>query len=165
MLSGLLLVCVLVSSLPPVLTLPVVGFSPMPTIATTGSSGAGYTPNFYPPIQSVSGPQNTLAILVEFSDIKHTQDIAEIDDLIFREMAKYYYQVSYGQIQIVGKSVGWYSLSNSIEYYGADVNPQPGSDARKVELIKDSVEATQDIVVFKNYSRIMIVHAGIGQED
>jgi M6 family metalloprotease-like protein len=105
-------------------------------------------------------------ILVEFSDLKHAQDKTAIDALIFGQMAKYYAEVSYGQVQVVGQSVGWYTLPENMQYYGADVNPNgPGSDARDAELIADAVYSAQGSVNFQNYSRIMIVHAGAGQED
>ena len=115
--------------------------------------------------QPLSGPQRTLVILVEFTDVKHTQNKSAIDSLIFGQMATYYSDISYGQIQVVGKSVGWYTLPNSMAYYGEDINPEPGSDAHKLQLIKDAFDAVTDSVNFSEYSAFLIVHAGIGQED
>jgi len=130
------------------------------------SGGNGLRPEYYSPIHAVSGPQRTLVILVDFSDVKYTRDRSAIDAVIFGKMAKYYAEVSYGRIQIVGQSVGWYTLFHTMKYYGADVDPsRPGSDARKVELIQDALDAVQASVDFSNVSRIMVVHAGIGQED
>ncbi len=123
-------------------------------------------PEYYPTIDAVSGPQKTLVILVDFSDVKHTLDKSSIDTVIFGEMAKYYAEVSYGQIQIVGQSVGWYPLSHTMAYYGADIDPsRPGSDARKIQLIQDALNTVPEGIDSSDYLRIVIVHAGIGQED
>jgi M6 family metalloprotease-like protein len=123
-------------------------------------------PQYYPPVSPASGPQNTLAILVEFSDVKHTANKTAIDDMIFSQMAKYYSDVSYGEIQVIGKSVGWYQLPNPMSFYGADLNPsQPGSDANPVQLIRDAITAAEADVDFNAYSKIVVVHAGAGQED
>lgn len=160
-LYSLLLISVLVAPLHVVLATHVAAATPGLRIWSNA-----FGPNYYLPIRPVSGPQQTLAILVEFSDVKHAQDKTSIDDLIFGQMAKYYAELSYGRIQIVGKSVGWYTLSHTMEYYGADINPsEPGSDAHKVQLIRDAVNAAQDDINFNDYPRIIIVHAGIGQED
>ncbi len=123
-------------------------------------------PEYYPTIDVVSGPQKTLAILVDFSDVKHTLDESSIDAVIFGEMAKYYAEVSYGQIQIVGRSVGWYALSHTMAYYGADSDPsRPGSDARRIQLIQDALNTVPEGIDSSDYPRIVIVHAGTGQED
>lgn len=130
----------------------------------TGANNLGT--EYSPAIEPVSGPQHTLAVLVDFSDIKHTRDKSSIDAMIFGEMARYYEEVSCGRMQIVGRSVGWYALAHTMKYYGADTDPsRPGSDARAAELIRDAIDAVQDPFYLSNLTRIIIVHAGIGQED
>jgi M6 family metalloprotease-like protein len=130
----------------------------------TGTNGIA--PSYYPRIQPTSGPQKTLVILVEFPDMKHTINKTAIDDMIFDQMANYYSNVSYGEIQVVGKSVGWYQLPNPMSFYGADLNPsQPGSDANPVQLIRDAITAAEPDIDFNVYSKIIVIHAGGGQED
>jgi len=118
-------------------------------------------------IKAISGPQTTLAILVEFADTPHKESKATIDSLIFKDMADFYAKVSYGRIQIVGETIGWFRLPEDMAYYGEDRNPViEGSDGRAAELLSDAVIAAQDYGVdFTNYSQIMVVHAGVGQED
>ncbi len=131
---------------------------------TSGGNELG--PEYYSSPSEASGPQKTLAILVDFSDVKHSHDRNSIDAVVFGEMAKYYSDVSYGGIQIIGHSLDWYTLSHTMAYYGADVDPtRPGSDTRKIQLIQDALNTVPDFVDFSNYSRIIIVHSGIGQED
>ena len=118
------------------------------------------------PIRAFSGPHQTLAILVEFSVVKHTQNKSSVDDLIFGRMAHYFTDASYGQFQITGKSVGWYLLPHTMSYYGADLSTlEPGSDQRILPLIQDTFDAVTDRVNFSDYSQFMIVHASMGQED
>ena len=107
-----------------------------------------------------------MAILVEFPDMKHAVNKTTIDDLIFHQMANYYYNVSYGEIQVVGKSIGWYQLPNPMPFYGADLNPsQSGTDANPVQLIRDAITAAEPDIDFNAYSKIIVIHAGGGQED
>ena len=130
----------------------------------SGTKGIG--PSYYPGINPASGPQKTLAILVEFPDMKHAVNKTTIDDLIFHQMANYYSNVSYGEIQVVGKSIGWYQLPNPMSFYGADLNPsQPGTDANPVQLIRDAITAAEPDIDFNAYSKIIVIHAGGGQED
>jgi M6 family metalloprotease-like protein len=162
--SGFVLACIVFASIHAgsVVSEPVPQTSNPGEIQVAGSIPLGD----YPTIQPVSGPQKTLAILVEFSNAKHNQSQVAIDSVIFGEVAKYYAEVSYGRIQIVGKSVGWYALPHTMAYYGADIDPsQPGSDARRVDLIRDAVDAVPDPAVFSGFAHIIVVHAGIGQED
>ena len=157
--SMLLLICI---ALMPAHTIIVSGTA---SRAKTGILGFS-RPNYHPLSGPVSGPQQTLAILVEFADVKHTRDKAAIDTLVFDQMAKYYAEVSYGQIQVVGRSVGWFTLPEDLQYYGADIgSSSSGSDVRDEQLIADAIQAAQESADFKGFSRIMVVHAGVGQED
>jgi M6 family metalloprotease-like protein len=143
-----------------------VHFSYASSIEPDTAGAKGIAPSYYPKIQPTSGPQKTLAILVEFSDVKHAVNETTINDMIFGQMAEYYLNVSYGQIQVVGRSVGWYQLHNPMAFYGADTNPsQQGSDTNPVQLIRDAITAAEPDVDFNAYSKIIVVHAGAGQED
>jgi M6 family metalloprotease-like protein len=50
-------------------------------------------------------------------------------------------------------------------YYGEDHSSDAGSDSHKLQLIKDTFDAIAEPVNLNDYSEIMIIHAGIGQED
>ncbi len=158
---SLFLVLIATSALCPVPS--AIGTFPLPTIPSS-TIDLGANPDQV--AEPLSGPQRTLVILVEFSDVKHKQDRKAIDGMIFGQMADYFAEVSYGRIHVVGESIGWYTLPNQMRYYGADIDPsRPGSDAHTVQLIGDAIDAAQGAVNFDAYPRILIIHAGVGQED
>jgi len=138
---------------PPVIALPNTQFAVTPQTSVRNPS-------------AVTGPKQLLVILVEFSDVKHAVDKPSIDSMIFRQMAEYYSDVSYSQIQIAGDSAGWFTLPRTMKYYGQDrVASDPGSDAHKLQLVQDAVRAAQGSVDFHDYPLVMVLHAGGGQED
>lgn len=120
-------------------------------------------------LKNVSGSQRTLAILVEFTDVKHSSSEMELGQLIFANMSDYWEEVSYGKISIVGRAIGWCSLGNAIAYYGADsdgeIDDYDGDGLTDSwRLIRDAVKLVDDAIDFKGYDHIIIVHAGNGQE-
>lgn len=122
-----------------------------------------------PPPRDVYGKQRTLAILVEFADIKHSYSESDLNDLIFVRMRDYWQEVSYGKIWVAGKTVGWSTLSHNMAYYGADSksaidDPSGDGESDSWRLIRDAVSLVDVDVDFKEYDHLMIVHAGIGQE-
>jgi M6 family metalloprotease-like protein len=119
--------------------------------------------------KTVVGEQRTLAILVEFTDVKHSHSENEIHQLIFVTMREYWEEVSYGKITVVGKTLGWYSLRDSMAHYGSDSHhttddPDGDGETDSWWLIRDAVKLVDDSVNFREYDHLMIVHAGIGQE-
>lgn len=119
--------------------------------------------------KTVVGEQRTLAILVEFTDVKHSYSESDIQQLIFVTMREYWEEVSYGKITVVGKTLGWYSLGDSMAHYGADSShttddPDGDGETDSWWLIREAVKLVDDSVNFREYDHLMIVHAGIGQE-
>jgi len=109
-----------------------------------------------------SGPQKTIAILVEFADIKHAKLQTEIDNLIFGKMNSYWREVSYENIHITGSTTSWYTISYNMSYFGADVS-KPGDEPNSKILIQLAVQASNKDVNFSGYQHITIVHAGNNQ--
>jgi len=119
--------------------------------------------------KNIVGNQRTLAILVRFRDVEHSYSESEVNQLVFLNMSDYWEEVSYGKISITGKTVGWYTLGNTMAYYGADSHREiddPDGDGLtdSWRLIRDAVNLVDETTDFKEYDHIMIVHAGIGQE-
>jgi M6 family metalloprotease-like protein len=114
------------------------------------------------------GPQTTIVICVEFSNLNHTAPIGEINKMIFEDMNQYYQQVSYGAISIVGRTVGWYRLNYTLSYYGRDGLTVDDSNFDSAIdswwLIRDAVKASDKDVDFAQYSHVIVVHAGCGEE-
>lgn len=122
-----------------------------------------------PPFQvPVTGLQRIIVILVEFTDVKHVESRNSIETTVFSRMDAYWKEVSFDSIQISGSAVGWSSLGHSMAYYGADgkVRDDPDNDGRSESwwLVRDAVEKADPDVDFRQYSHVMIVHAGAGQE-
>ena len=117
---------------------------------------------------AVVGPQTTIVICVEFSNLNHTQSISDINKLVFEDMNRYYQEVSYGAISIVGRTVGWYSLNYTLSYYGRDgLTVDDSNYDGSIDswwLIRDAVKAANRDVDFAQYDHVIVVHAGNGEE-
>jgi len=117
----------------------------------------------------VTGTRRIIVILVEFTDIKHTETRSFVETRVFSRMDTYWREVSFGSIQISGSSVGWYGLSHSMAYYGADggkVRDDPNNDGKSESwwLIRDAIEKADPDVDFRQYDHVLVIHAGDGQE-
>jgi len=116
----------------------------------------------------VTGVQRIIVILVDFTDIKHSESRSSIETRVFSRMDTYWREVSFNSIQILGSSVGWYGLGHSMTYYGADgkVKDDPNNDGKSESwwLIRDAVEKADPDVDFRQYGHVMVIHAGFGQE-
>lgn len=82
-------------------------------LATTSNSVTSTAPS-NAPITQTTGDQNTLAILVNFSDdtsepFSHTQ----VNQAIFGDVNAYMYDNSFGQLSLHGDISGWHTLSLS----------------------------------------------------
>jgi len=89
-------------------------------------------------------------ILVEFLDVKHNVDRETILERL-QKLASYITEASYGLYSFKFYLTNrWYELPNTIEFYDKDI----------WFLLRDSINASDSEVVFSEYSRVMIVHAG-----
>ena len=115
-----------------------------------------------------TGIETTIVILVEFSNLNHTQPANEIDRLVFEDLNRYYQEVSFGLLSLTGETVGWYRLNYTLSYYGRDglIVDDPNFDGGIDSwwLIRDAVKAADDDVDFAQFDHIIVVHAGNGQE-
>jgi len=103
-------------------------------------------------------------IPVEFADIKHEESRDAINEMVFTRMNNYWHEVSYGQFNVIGDTVGWIDIGHDEAYYGRDTDPNdPGSDQRDPELIADACRLASG-VDFSQYQSIMVVYAGRGQD-
>jgi M6 family metalloprotease-like protein len=115
-------------------------------------------------VKKLSGDYRLIVILVEFTDIKHEISRDAVHDMVFSRMSQYWREVSYGQFNVIGDTVGWITLYHDEAYYGKDTNPkEPGSDQRDHQLIADACKRTSG-VDFSQYQDIMVVYAGHGQD-
>ncbi len=110
------------------------------------------------------GPQETIIILVEFSDLKHSLDSKDIAKTIFTDMNAYFKEQSYNQTWLVGSTTNtWYQLSGPINTYA----PWPRRQGeihweRVTPFIVESLRLANPDVDLGMYQRIVIVHSGSG---
>jgi len=110
---------------------------------------------------NVTGPQKTVLVLVEFSDTKHTESAEDIDRTMCL-VDEYWREVSYRKISVVWSIAGWYLLNHTLEYYGTDISEE-GNDANATQLLRDSIMAADGNVTYRNFSHVVVVHAGMDQ--
>lgn len=115
-------------------------------------------------IVKLSGDHRLIVILVEFTDIKHKTSRDTINNLIFARMNKYWREVSYNQLNVIGDTVGWFNAGHDEVYYGKSTDSKdPRVDEKDHELIQDACKLAGS-VDFTQYQDIMVVFAGHGQD-
>lgn len=136
--------------------------------------------------QLVTGTNNILLILIDYSDLPATQTATSFTDMANGPWATgslndYYEEVSYNQFGVNGLAMGWYRAANNHTYYanndgisgtGDDfgTGTYPNNAPRLVEEAVDAAETAG--VDFSNYDNdgdgwvdtVFIVHAGRGAE-
>ncbi len=111
---------------------------------------------------TISGPQNLLIILVDFTDVHHTESSDQIKQVAIEELNSYFNEVSYGNVNITGQIFGWYTVPHTMGYYGHD-SKTPGDDVNIVQLAEDAVTLLPTSVDYSGFKYLMIVHAGKDQ--
>ena len=109
----------------------------------------------YPP---TTGKQSVLALLVEFSDIKHRISREEISRTIFQEMSAYFKEISFNQISIAGDTTDWIGLPRSAGSY--NISGWGSSDINRRAFEEEAVRAADDVVDYSRYNLVFIVTTG-----
>jgi len=125
-----------------------------------------------------TGKRNMLTILAEFSDtphiLSHTRMLNMMNQKGFNKSGSfrdYYYESSYGNLDITTNVTMWVKLPHTKAYYGA--NNSNGEDVNAREFIKDAVNAVMDVgIVFSKYDNdkdgyidfLQVIHSGVGEE-
>ena len=111
------------------------------------------------PLAAVNGPQRTIVIQVQFSDkgnsTSPSQTIAMLTNLNNYYNEDSYGAVSFQTIMTPSATSPWYTLPNSMTYYGADT---VSSDN---QLVSDSLQAAYNAGVdLTSYKFAIVVHSG-----
>ena len=77
-------------------------------------------------------------------------------------MNNYYSEVSYGKASVTGEVYGWYTVSNTMGYYGRD-RRTPGQDINLFSLADDVAAMLPSSVDTSSFKYLIIVHAGQDQ--
>ncbi len=115
-------------------------------------------------------------VLMNFADTTTTYTQQDFNNLIFGtnvfSLKDYYEEVSYGNFTVDGVVIGWFTSSNNHDYYGANVNNQPGDDAKPGTLVYEAAQQADPTVDFSLYDTdgdckvdvLAVVHQGLGEE-
>jgi len=111
----------------------------------------------------VTGPQKTLVVLVEFQDILHNATYEDIYAIVFEGMNEYYKWVSYNLTWITGKVIEkWYQLPAPMKEYVWDGKTKPWTFFKP--FIQHVIELVDPDLDFREYSKLIIVHAGTNRD-
>src|SRR3990172_4285305 len=109
-------------------------------------------------VVSSSGTVNIPFILINFSNTTATYTKSNFDTLLFGtgnySMKDYYNEISYNKFSVsAGPSgvVGWYTASNTHDYYGQNKGGVQGDDTWPGDLVYDAVKAADAVVDFSKY--------------
>ncbi len=109
-----------------------------------------------PSLVPILGEQRIIVILVEFEDIKHSVTGEIIYNRVFKEMADYYNEVSYGLVSISGDITNWNTLPAPYSSY-ADLDSWENWSI-KLKLIRDAIKAADKDIDFRKYKYVFVVH-------
>jgi len=116
-----------------------------------------------------SGSQSAIVLCVEFTNLNHTRTKSEISDVVFNRVNQYYREVSYNKIFLTGSVSRWYQMNKTVGAYGRDsalniddTNSDGSPDS--YTLIQEAIDAADPETDFSQYSYVIVLHAGPGQE-
>src|SRR6266852_4833221 len=121
-------------------------------------NNSGHLPNHLP-LAAVNGLQRTIVITVQFPDKGNSSSPTQILTML-SNMNNYYNEDSYGTVSFQtgmtpGASSSWYTLPNSMTYYGADTVSTDN------QLVSDSLQAAYNAGVdLASYKLAIVVHSG-----
>ena len=122
-----------------------------------------------------AGSHKVLLLLIQYPDLANTYSAADFDDMMNLSgygangsFADYFFDNSYGQLNLQTDVFGWYTAQNNYEYYGR-VNGYNRSRKLVAEAIDVAEAAGVDFSQYDNNGDgiadgIMVVHAGQGAE-
>jgi len=116
-----------------------------------------------------SGPQSAIVLCVEFTNLNHTKTKSEISDVVFNRVNQYYREVSYNKIFLTGGVSRWYQMNKTVGAYGRDsaLNIDDSNSDGSPDtwmLIQEAIDAADPEIDFSQYSYLIVLHAGPGQE-
>jgi M6 family metalloprotease-like protein len=135
------------------------------------------SPDPIPPLGH-SGAYKMLVICIQFSDSTQSYSAASFGNMAFGPWATgsindYYTEISYGNLTLSGNTYGWYTASQSRDYYGAGQKGWGTYPQNAAKLVEEAVDAAEtsgcDFSQYDNdgdgeAESIIIVHSHQGCE-
>ena len=129
---------------------------------------------------SISGTQNFLTILVDFSDKASQVNAIKFDTLVYVDrtgtVRNYYKEISYNTLTIatinLPSALGWRRVSQTLAYYANNQNGLGSYPQNAQKLVEDAVDLIDSLLNFSQYDNdddgyvdgLMVVHSGQGAE-
>jgi immune inhibitor A len=104
---------------------------------------------------NATGNQKLVVIAVRFSDIANQTNITSLNDSL-QQMVGYFQEVSYYNLNLTIDVYGWYTLPQTMAYYGSDT---PSTDYNVSRMFSDAITAADAAVNFTQYDHLLVVHA------
>ncbi|MHA1680670.1 MAG: M6 family metalloprotease domain-containing protein [Promethearchaeota archaeon] len=161
-------------------TLPDYQIRMVQDIYKPGDGRGQYPLPYIAPSGDYTGDKKLLVLLLEFTDVSGSHSKTYYENLLFDHgnplsMASYFWENSYGRLNISGEVVGWLTSSVAMSYYGADSGPFPNIDDANgyiFEMAREAVQLANPTVDFTQYDEdsdgyvdnLVVIHAGSGQE-
>lgn len=130
------------------------------------------------PAAGHSGNYKVLLIAIKFSNLPNTYSKASFDSMAFLgwptgTINQYYTEISYGNLTLSGQALGWYTASQTRDYYGNGAKGWGSYPQNTARLVEEAVDAAETAGCnFAQYDNdgdgtaesIYIVHSGEGCE-
>jgi hypothetical protein len=100
----------------------------------------------------VCGTKRVLLVLADYADYPHLSSPEDISSLVFSRVARYFYDVSYGKLSIVGNSTDWIRLPKPYAQYVA-----PSLNARALEIATDAFQAASQSFNMSSFDYTFLV--------
>lgn len=105
------------------------------------------------------GQQRAIVLLVEFPDKKHLTDAQIIRDMVFKDLDKFYREVSYGLMSITGNITNrWYQTQTPLS--NLDLEEWAHSEEDMARFEREAIEAANKDVDYGRFDFAIIVAAG-----
>jgi M6 family metalloprotease-like protein len=116
--------------------------------------------------RKANGILQTIVLPVEFSDLKHTSSISDLQSTALR-LSQYYANASFGAVSVnVTVYSSWIALTHPMSYYGADKSvgdDQGGNPNGSEQLLTDAVAAAGQNYDLGRWTYLIVAHAGQDQ--
>lgn len=126
------------------------------------------------PVAQTRGVLNLLMLAIDFTNVKHNNahSTSYLDGMGDgpNSLNSYYYNASYGRVNVSSSCYGWYNSTRTLQYYGTPSGNNHDS-TNMDSLVTEAVNAANADVDFSRYDQnsdgwvdyLMIVHAGDDQ--
>lgn len=102
--------------------------------------------------ECVCGIKKALLVLADFPEYPHLSESTEIKTVFFNKVARYFHDVSYGRLLVIGNSTDWIRLPNLYsQYAGSDLR------TRVVNIAQDAFYSASQSFNITSFDSLILV--------